>query len=184
MIYPNHRCLPSGNTGLQSDIWGCRLSRGRPSQGWQRGKHFTGKSRPSMSWRTKTKKSLFMLRWVNITRTSEHHHMEQLSTIPSATPSLTFSVTPPATHSFKDTIYTKLALMPWIDDNLGHTLSGLTHFGNIIAKVFWKFTIFQVIIDFPYSSVGRALDSQTRGCEFKSHWRQNHFSSFSLNFTQ
>ena len=28
-----------------------------------------------------------------------------------------------ATH--KDTIYTKLALMPWIDGNLGHTLSTL-----------------------------------------------------------
>ena len=36
----------------------------------------------------------------------------------------------------KDTIYTKLALMPWIDDNLGHTLSGLTKIGNIIAKIF------------------------------------------------
>ena len=38
--------------------------------------------------------------------------------------------------SSKDTIYTKLALMPWIDDNLGHTLSGLTQIGNIIAKIF------------------------------------------------
>ena len=38
----------------------------------------------------------------------------------------------------KDTIYTKLALMPWIDDNLGHTLSVLTQIGNIIAKIFWK----------------------------------------------
>ena len=36
----------------------------------------------------------------------------------------------------KDTIYTKLDLMPWIDDNLGHTLSGLTQIGNIIAKLF------------------------------------------------
>ena len=44
----------------------------------------------------------------------------------------------------KDTIYTKLALMPWIDDNLGHTLSGLTQIGNIIAKIFIKFTIFLV----------------------------------------
>ena len=26
----------------------------------------------------------------------------------------------------KDTIYTKLALIPWIDGNLGHTLSVLT----------------------------------------------------------
>ena len=38
----------------------------------------------------------------------------------------------------KDTIYTKLALIPWIDDNLGHTLSVLTQIGNIIAKIFWK----------------------------------------------
>jgi hypothetical protein len=37
---------------------------------------------------------------------------------------------------FKDTIYTKLALMPLIDDNLGHTFSGLTQIGNIIAKIF------------------------------------------------
>jgi hypothetical protein len=44
----------------------------------------------------------------------------------------------------KDTIYIKLALMPWIDDNLGHTLSGLTQIGNIIAKIFIIFTIFQV----------------------------------------
>ena len=44
--------------------------------------------------------------------------------------------------ALKDTIYTKLALMPWIDDNLGHTLSGLTHIGNIIAKIFWKFYYF------------------------------------------
>ena len=36
----------------------------------------------------------------------------------------------------KDTIYTKLALMPWIDDNLGQTLSVLTQIGNIIAKIF------------------------------------------------
>ena len=35
----------------------------------------------------------------------------------------------------KDTIYTKLALMPWIDDNFGHNLSGLTQIGNIIAKI-------------------------------------------------
>ena len=41
-----------------------------------------------------------------------------------------------ATH--KDTIYTKLALMPWIDDKLGHTLSGLTQISNIIAKIFCK----------------------------------------------
>ena len=33
--------------------------------------------------------------------------------------------------SSKDTIYTKLALMLLIDDNLGHTLSGLTQIGNI-----------------------------------------------------
>ena len=38
----------------------------------------------------------------------------------------------------KDTIYAKLALMPWIDGNLGHTLSVLTQIGNIIAKIFWK----------------------------------------------
>ena len=25
--------------------------------------------------------------------------------------------------------------MPWIDDNLGHTLSVLTQIGNIIAKI-------------------------------------------------
>ena len=49
----------------------------------------------------------------------------------------------------KDTIYTKLALMPWIDDNLGHTLSGLTQIGNIIAKMFSNFTIFQVHYRFP-----------------------------------
>ena len=42
----------------------------------------------------------------------------------------------------KDTIYIKLALMPWIDDNLGHTLSGLTQIGNIISKIFENFTIF------------------------------------------
>ena len=49
----------------------------------------------------------------------------------------------------KDTIYTKLALMPWIDDNLGHTLSGLTQIGNIIAKIFLKFTIFPIYFRFP-----------------------------------
>ena len=49
----------------------------------------------------------------------------------------------------KDTIYTKLALMPWIDDNLDHTLSGLTQIGKIIAKIFLKFTIFQVHYRFP-----------------------------------
>ena len=49
----------------------------------------------------------------------------------------------------KDTIYTKMALMPWIDDNLGHTLSGLTQIGNIIAKLFLKFTIFQDHYRFP-----------------------------------
>ena len=36
----------------------------------------------------------------------------------------------------KDTIYTKLALMPWIDDNLGLALSGLTQIGNMIEKIF------------------------------------------------
>ena len=50
----------------------------------------------------------------------------------------------------KDTIYTKLALMPWIDENLGHTLSGLTQIGNIIAKIFYNFTIFQVYYRFPW----------------------------------
>ena len=79
---------------------------------------------------------------------------------------------------YKDTMHTKLALMPWIDDNLGQTLSGLTQIGNIIAKIFLDFTIFQV----HYSSVGKALDWQIRGCEFKSHWRQNHFSSFKVIF--
>ena len=54
----------------------------------------------------------------------------------------------------KDTIYTKLALMPWTDDNLGHTLPVLTQIVNIIAKIFFKY-----IIDFPYSSVGSGLDS-------------------------
>ena len=49
----------------------------------------------------------------------------------------------------KDTIYTKLALMPWIDDNLGHTLSGLTQIGNIIEKIFQSFTIFQAPYWFP-----------------------------------
>ena len=49
----------------------------------------------------------------------------------------------------KDTIYTKLALMPWIDDNLGQTLYGLTQIGNIIAKKFLKFIIFQDHYRFP-----------------------------------
>ena len=62
----------------------------------------------------------------------------------------------------KDTIYTKLALMPWTDDNLGPNLSGPTKIGNLIVKISLKFTIFLV---FPYSSV--ALDLQTRGCRFK-----------------
>ena len=69
----------------------------------------------------------------------------------------------------KDTIYTKLTLMPWMDDNLGHTLSGLTQIGNIIAIFFQTLLFFKCIVDFPYSSVGRAVDSQTRTCEFKSH---------------
>ena len=49
----------------------------------------------------------------------------------------------------KDTMYTKLALMPWIDDNLGHTLSVLTQIGNIIANIFQNFTIFQAHYRFP-----------------------------------
>ena len=49
----------------------------------------------------------------------------------------------------KDTMYTKLALMPWIDDNLGHTLSGLTQISNITAKIFIKSTNFQM--DFRFS---------------------------------
>ena len=36
----------------------------------------------------------------------------------------------------KDTIYTKLALVPWIDDNLGHNLSGLTQIGNNCKNIF------------------------------------------------
>ena len=51
--------------------------------------------------------------------------------------------------SFKDTIYTKLALMPWIDGNLGHTLSVLTQIGNIIAKMFWKQFYFPLCYRFP-----------------------------------
>ena len=63
---------------------------------------------------------------------------------------------PPIFYKFcsfliKDTIYTKLALMPWIDDNLGHTLSGLTQIGNIIAKIFQSLLFFKFILDFPYS---------------------------------
>ena len=34
----------------------------------------------------------------------------------------------------QDTLYTKLPLMPLLDDKLGHTFSVLTQFGNIIAK--------------------------------------------------
>ena len=34
----------------------------------------------------------------------------------------------------KDTIYTKLPLMPCIDDNLGRTPFGLIQFGNINCK--------------------------------------------------
>ena len=49
----------------------------------------------------------------------------------------------------KDTIYTKLALMPWIDDNLGHTLSVLTQIGNIIAKIFLKQFYFPLCYRFP-----------------------------------
>ena len=49
----------------------------------------------------------------------------------------------------KDAIYTKLTLMPWIDDNLGHTLSGLTKIGNIIAKIYLNFTISQALYRFP-----------------------------------
>ena len=49
----------------------------------------------------------------------------------------------------KDTKYTKLALMPLIDDNLGHTFSGLTQIGNIIAKIFLNFTIYQQHYRFP-----------------------------------
>ena len=49
----------------------------------------------------------------------------------------------------KDTIYTMLALIPRVDDNLGHTLSGLTQIGNIISKIFQKFTIFQVHHKYP-----------------------------------
>ena len=50
---------------------------------------------------------------------------------------------------FKDTIYTKLALMPLIDDNLGHALSGLTKMGNIVAKIYLNFTISQALYRFP-----------------------------------
>ena len=39
--------------------------------------------------------------------------------------------------------------MPWIDDNLGHTFSGLTEIGNIIEKLFLNITIFQVYYRFP-----------------------------------
>ena len=31
--------------------------------------------------------------------------------------------------------------MPWIDDNYGHTLSGLTKIGKIIAKLFLKYRL-------------------------------------------
>ena len=46
----------------------------------------------------------------------------------------------------KDTIYTKLALIPWIDDNLGHTLSVLTKIGNIIAKNILKVILFSIVL--------------------------------------
>ena len=60
----------------------------------------------------------------------------------------------------KDTIDTKLALLPWIDDNLGHTLSGLRQIVNIIGKILIKFSnYFMSYIDLLYSSVDRALDS-------------------------
>ena len=70
----------------------------------------------------------------------------------------------------KDTIDTKLTLMPQIDDNLDHTLCGLTQIGNIIAKIFSKFTIFPEYFRFSlqlsWQSVG--LINQ-RCCEFKPH---------------
>ena len=46
----------------------------------------------------------------------------------------------------KDTIYTKLALMPWIDGNLGHTLSVLTQIGNIICKNIFKTILFSIVL--------------------------------------
>ena len=49
----------------------------------------------------------------------------------------------------KDTIYTKLALMPWIDDNLGQTLSVLTQIGHIIAKIFLKQFFFPLCYSYP-----------------------------------
>ena len=44
--------------------------------------------------------------------------------------------------SIKDTIYIKLPLMHWIDDNWGHTPSGLTKIDNIIAKILPKFQVY------------------------------------------
>ena len=38
----------------------------------------------------------------------------------------------------KDTIYTKLVLMPWLDDKLGHAPSGLV----IIGKILFNFSNF------------------------------------------
>ena len=37
-------------------------------------------------------------------------------------------------HIVKDTIYTKLTLMAWLDDKLGHAPSGLVIIGKILSK--------------------------------------------------
>ena len=66
----------------------------------------------------------------------------------------------------KDTIHTKLPLMPWLDKNLGYTTSGLTQIGNIIyrgplaqsylfskpeAKLFSKYIVWPTL--FPVGSI-------------------------------
>ena len=82
-------------------------------------------------------------------------------------------------------LYIKFPLIPWIDDNLGHTPSGLTQIGNIIVKILPTFTIFYVFYRLFYSSAGRTMDLQHRGWVFKSHWRQYSLFLFSsLNSTQ
>ena len=58
----------------------------------------------------------------------------------------TLSETKPPLVSTKDTIYTKLILMPWIDDKLGHTSSGLTEISNIIAKILITFANYHCLL--------------------------------------
>ena len=43
--------------------------------------------------------------------------------------------------------------MPWIDDNLCHTLSGLSQIGNIFVNIFLKFTILIAIYFYKYETI-------------------------------